>query len=1091
MATLSNQGRTVPELPSLSSGNISNSDFLIIQNVASNSTKKSTVSDFCQKSADIITKFDNLNFTGPNNKFVGSITNYAADSYSIITQNVPNLLRRLKVTDYLEIGYNPTVATQLDIYSSIINVDQTVGTGISFTGNGTNSSINILNYPAGITLGNTPFSAEQITASYTPYGFLGNIKGNVTGDINSSGTSNFNDVEINSNLTANSAILNTVSISGGDIDNTNIGQYTPSLITGTVISAVTNFIGSLDGNVTGDITSLGTSDFQTVNINTQLNATNISSNNIVGKLTGNLTGSIRGDVFSNNGTKILENGTGGVATSFFYGTSSYSRNGTKFSSFSSSYAFSSSHAKSSSFSNTAKYSLNCGLVNADTADFLNWNSVTSNGTASYSYFGQGKYSSFSSSYTLSASKAVSSSYGHRSFSASYALRALTVGGTVDNALYAISAGNADSSLTSSYLLQTSQNTSNTIGYFDGTRLKSAEHLYYYPYSNYTNRLLLSSSINKNYIEIYSRGYSGLNEAGIALVNKNDSNSYPDQDSWNIFCNGSGSLTFNAPIGSWQFNGPGRKSYVKNGYEVYGMVQKENGFYFWPYMSNNTPARDGAIGIGVQPTSYGVSDLKAKLHINCFSGSGEGPWTPKATVENRATAILVQYGSASAVTSPYTTFYVSASGNTYVGGTLTVYQKAKLSGSFTGSFFGGSKGFKTLNNRKVSFWGTGSYSVSSSYSARSTLADNATYATSAGTATTAGALSSYYGQQSNFSFSVINPTGAITYGKYLFYTNYNYGNNLWTLKRLDQETGEIITIYKSSTGGLQLQNGGKMSIHRFDYQNPPSGIPNGISDRLIFGYDKYNGSGGIFILSNLDDETTPVYNIIQINNNNSDLRCLAVDGSGANPVFYFWPCGFDTANDQYNLNYTNINGYKIELVSSAWTRSSWGQSLNFSTTYATNIVNYNYWLNVESQFPAYSTNIISVNYNPLKKYFYIIGDGTGLCNVFKLTYGTNTNPGNNNPAADLNTWFNLPSTSADKYTYLTYVKSLVVPTGDAFYNPDVSDYAALEYNTDTTATGDNYGKELFWTTARWGTSNTRPGSIIKSRFWGTLPPLPPP
>ena len=39
MAIVSNQGRTVPELPTLTSGNIGNNDYLIIQSVSSNSTK--------------------------------------------------------------------------------------------------------------------------------------------------------------------------------------------------------------------------------------------------------------------------------------------------------------------------------------------------------------------------------------------------------------------------------------------------------------------------------------------------------------------------------------------------------------------------------------------------------------------------------------------------------------------------------------------------------------------------------------------------------------------------------------------------------------------------------------------------------------------------------------------------------------------------------------------------------------------------------------------------------------------------------------------------------------------------------------------
>ena len=72
MAIVSNQGRTVPELPTLTSGNIGNDDYLIIQSVSSNSTKKSTVNSFVQKTGDLLTSFNGLNFVGPNNTYTGS-----------------------------------------------------------------------------------------------------------------------------------------------------------------------------------------------------------------------------------------------------------------------------------------------------------------------------------------------------------------------------------------------------------------------------------------------------------------------------------------------------------------------------------------------------------------------------------------------------------------------------------------------------------------------------------------------------------------------------------------------------------------------------------------------------------------------------------------------------------------------------------------------------------------------------------------------------------------------------------------------------------------------------------------------------------
>ena len=273
-------------------------------------------------------------------------------------------------------------------------------------------------------------------------------------------------------------------------------------------------------------------------------------------------------------------------------------------------------------------------------------------------------------------------------------------------------GTATRSLTSSYLRQTNQNTTNGVGYYDGTRLTSAPGLVFDNNIGGAKSLSISSSLPFNFLKIASRGVTSLgtkyNQAGISLANYNSSEPYPTYDSWTLLSVTSGSLTFIAPIGSNAFSSSTIKAQSTTG-ECYGMVQRRNGFYFWPYMVSNTPARDGAIGIGVQPPEEATGSfdkyLRAKLQINMFSGSGEGPWSVPATVENRATAILVNYGSSSAVTGLTKTFFVSGSGNTYIHGKLNVNR------GVTGSFYG--TGFKTLNGKSVSFWGTGSHAVTAS------------------------------------------------------------------------------------------------------------------------------------------------------------------------------------------------------------------------------------------------------------------------------------------------------------------------------------------------------------------------------------------
>lgn len=245
------------------------------------------------------------------------------------------------------------------------------------------------------------------------------------------------------------------------------------------------------------------------------------------------------------------------------------------------------------------------------------------------------------------------------------------------------------STTASFLKQTTQNTTRQVAYYDGTGLKSADGLFFDNDLGAVKYLNLSSSLPRNFITVGGRGsgtgVNSFNQAGIQFTNFNDNKIYPNIDQWSIFNNGSGSLTFAAPIGSYQFSSSTviAKSAAT---EVYAIVQKRNGFYFWPYMASNATSRDGAIGIGVQPPAEPTGSfnkyLRAKLQINMFSGSSAGPWTPLPTVEHRSTAILVNYGSGSLNTTFTPTFYVSASGNTYMKGNLTVGGTiSKAGGSF--------------------------------------------------------------------------------------------------------------------------------------------------------------------------------------------------------------------------------------------------------------------------------------------------------------------------------------------------------------------------------------------------------------------------
>ena len=122
----------------------------------------------------------------------------------------------------------------------------------------------------------------------------------------------------------------TATITGGTINGTIIGGTAPvaitgTTITGTTITATTGFT----GNVTGNITSTGTSTFTTVDINGgAIDFTTIGSAGAV-TITGTtitattgFTGNVTGDILSATNVTVLDNGSGGVSTANFYGTSS-------------------------------------------------------------------------------------------------------------------------------------------------------------------------------------------------------------------------------------------------------------------------------------------------------------------------------------------------------------------------------------------------------------------------------------------------------------------------------------------------------------------------------------------------------------------------------------------------------------------------------------------------------------------------------------------------------------------------------------------------------------------------------------------------
>jgi len=766
MPILSNQGRTVPELPSISSTNIDNSDLLIIQNLSSNSTKRSSVLDFCTKASSVITKFDNLKFTGINNSFTGSILHYQ-DAFSNLSVGVPNILRRLKTVNYLQIGENSSESSGLTAYTTNFIIDQTQksGTTLLINGNGTNSTFTIQNYPSGLNIVNTPVTVENLYAN----AFIGNLTGNVVGNVNYTGVgqSTFFNLNVDNVLTvAYTTILN-ADINGGTIDGTVIGNTTPSRITGSKIWAKNGIKGDLTGDVTGNITGnvvgdligtvngnvngnlsgnvngnistvTGTSTFNNVDVNGTLTAANTNLPNVT--ITG---GTINSTIIGNTSAESIR-GTVITANTRFLGqlTGSISGSRARFTRLTSSNALVGGKLKvnngiTGNLTGNVEGNVLGDLIGNVLGDVTGNIKTPSNQLVLYSGPGDAKLGRFYGT----------ASYALNNLTSSYAFKAEQVNlakaaESATNAILAIT------SRTSSYLLQQSNRKTNALSYYNGTELTDIPVFYQVDNFNNEYRFLKLSSSNKvNYFVIDSTAGPALTPPAtntfcqthlVLSLNQNrrqrygyfyNGNSYTQQfgpEYWDFVLNSSGSLFLQSYSASYNFNNTLYKSSVFSGGDgsqpPYGLINPikyvHNNIYFWPdrYLLN-TPSRDGAIGLGVQVTSDSLtaaSPLQARFQIDVFSASlnniNRGNWkSTDATVRHFDKAFLIRYGSSSLNTTTPTDnkFYVTSKGGVYAADNVNFAR-------YTTSSFRGVPAW-TLNNKNVSFFGTGSHSVSSSFS----------------------------------------------------------------------------------------------------------------------------------------------------------------------------------------------------------------------------------------------------------------------------------------------------------------------------------------------------------------------------------------
>lgn len=209
-----------------------------------------------------------------------------SDEFLLQSGGVTKRVTYSKIKDTVLVsGLNP--------YTGVVKLKNSsnVFTGSFYATNFSNFDQVLIRNGLTVSSGNSYF--DTIIASGIIYGsVVGSLSGNVNGNLTGNVTGN-----VTGNLTGN--------VTGN--------------ITGNVTGNVTgNTTGNLTGNVTGDITSTGgTSTF------TKATITRLTSSNPI-------LGDLRGDVYTQTGTKVLENGTGattsngGIPSAYFYGTSSYS-----------------------------------------------------------------------------------------------------------------------------------------------------------------------------------------------------------------------------------------------------------------------------------------------------------------------------------------------------------------------------------------------------------------------------------------------------------------------------------------------------------------------------------------------------------------------------------------------------------------------------------------------------------------------------------------------------------------------------------------------------------------------------------------------
>ena len=285
-----------------------------------------------------------------------------------------------------------------------------------------------------------------------------------------------------------------------------------------------------------------------------------------------------------------------------------------------------------------------------------------------------------SSWAISSSRSISSSYSDFSNSSSYALSS----SRATTASYALNSNAGDLS---------GGGTLNYIPLWTGNKtLGSTSDFYYETSPNYftsTQDLKIQKSNPALFVTGSDLGYVAVRctyNSSLMLQSAQSAS----RDSWALIVNADGANS--APGTPYDIRGTidlvsysGSSQFVSKQVTgeatpvSYVMKSRSNGLYFWPEKGAQSLSRDGTFNIGVSPSTINTS---SRFTIEVFSGSSAS--NPQTYHLHKA--IEVRYGSSSL----NTTFCVSSSGQVIATG-------------YSGSNF-----------NAVSFYGSASYALTASY-----------------------------------------------------------------------------------------------------------------------------------------------------------------------------------------------------------------------------------------------------------------------------------------------------------------------------------------------------------------------------------------